>query len=319
MKLKRFLVLCLILAISVNLMACGKAKDGKEANPAQKTITIGIMPDVESIPMIIADKQGFFQKQGVNVKIVPFKSAKDRDSALQAGQLDGMITDLLAVVFANEGGINLRVISKTDGNIQMLGGKDTGINNLADLKGKSVGLSTNTIMEYTVDRMIATAGLKPDDIQKVAIPQLPNRLEMLNGGKIQACILPDPLAGLAVKGGAKVLYSTDQTGSKVGAIAFTQKSLQENPEQIKAIFRAYNEAIAYLQNEPPANYIDYVIQQQGFAVETKDILKLPAYKAEPPTEAAFNDVVQWLKDKSLIKGSYEYNTIVDKTILGSVK
>ncbi|MEN6392160.1 MAG: MetQ/NlpA family ABC transporter substrate-binding protein [Syntrophomonas sp.] len=319
MKMKRFLVFCLMLAISFNLMACGKAKDGKEAAPTQKTITIGIMPDVESIPMIIADKQGFFQKQGVNVKIMPFKSAKDRDSALQAGQLDGMITDLVAVVFANEGGINLRVISKTDGNIQMLGGKDTGISSLADLKGKSVGLSSNTIMEYTVDRMIATAGLNPEDIQKVAIPQLPNRLEMLNGGKIQACILPDPLAGLAVKGGARVLYSTDQTGTLVGAIAFTEKCLKENPDQIKAVFRAYNDAVAYLQNEPPASYIDYVIQQQGFAAETRDILKLPAYKAEPSTEAAFNDVVQWMKAKNLIKGSYDYNTLVDKTILGSVK
>lgn len=315
MKMKRFLVFCLMLVISLNLIACGKAKDGKEAAPTQKTITIGIMPDVESIPMIIADKQGFFQKEGVNVKIVPFKSAKDRDSALQSGQLDGVITDLLAVVFANEGGINLKVISKTDGNIQMLGGKGTGINSLADLKGKKVGLSTNTIMEYTVDRMIASAGLNPQDINKVAIPQLPTRLEMLTGGRIDACILPDPLAGLAVKDGAKVLYSTDQTGVKVGAVAFTGKCLQENPDQVKAVFRAYNDAIVYLQKEPPASYIDYVIQQQGFAAETKDILKLPAYKADAPTQAAFNDVVQWLKDKRLINGNYEYKNLVDDSFL----
>ncbi|MEN6324933.1 MAG: MetQ/NlpA family ABC transporter substrate-binding protein, partial [Syntrophomonas sp.] len=279
-------------------------------------ITIGVMPDVESIPFIIAEKNGYFEKEGVKVKIEHFKSAADRDSALHTGKLDGVITDVLAVVFANEGGINLKIIAKNDGNIELMAGKNSGINAVNELKGKNIGLSTNTIMEYSLDKMLEAAPLKAEDVNKAAIPPLPTRLEMLQGGKIDAAILPEPLAGLAVKNGAKVLNSTDQMANKAGAIAFTGKSLQESPAEVKAVFKAYNDAVTYLQKEPASSYIDFVIQEQGFPAAIKDTIKLPQYtKAELPNEKILNDVVQWMKGKNLIKGNYEYKDLVDDKVL----
>lgn len=311
--MKKVLVLFLVVICGLVFAGCGQEKS---ASVPAKTITIGVMPDMESIPFIIADKNGYFTQEGVQVKIVPFKSAKDRDSALQGGQLDGMISDILAVVFANEGGLDLKICAKTDGNIVLMAGKDSGINSMADLKGRSIGLSSNTIMEYTVDKMLEADQINPEDIKKEIIPQIPNRFEMLQGGKIDAAIMPEPLAGVAVKNGARVLNSTDQMANKAGAIAFTAKSLQENPAEIKAIFRAYNDAVEYLQKEPPASYVDFIIQSQGFPAEAKDIFKLPQYsQAELPSENIFNDVVKWLKDKNLIKGSYEYNALIDEQVL----
>ena len=319
--MKKILICFLIIISSLAFVGCSQEKTPPVP---EKTITIGVMPDLESIPFIIAEKNGYFKNQGIQVKIEHFNSAKDRDSALQSGKLDGVITDILAVVFANEGGINLRIISKSDGNIELMAGKTSGINAINEIKGKSVGMSTNTVMEYTFDKMLEAipyslgyaTRIQPEDIKKVAIPPLPTRLEMLQGAKIDAAILPEPLAGLAVKNGAKVLSSTDQLGNKAGAIAFTAKSLQENPEQIKAVFRAYNDAVAYLQKDPIASDIDFIIQAQSFPAEVKDSLKLPKYtKAELPSEKVFNDVVQWVKAKNLIKGSYEYKALVDDEFL----
>lgn len=318
--MKKLLVGLLIVVLGLVVSGCGRfnfSGPEKTTPVSQKIITIGVMPDVESIPFLIADKNGYFTKEGVQVKIEHFSSAKDRDSALQSGQLDGVITDILAVVFANEGGINLRICAKNDGNVELMAGKTSGINTTVDLKGKSIGLSTNTIMEYTTDKMLVAAGLKPEDVKKIAIPQLPTRLEMLQGGKVDAAILPEPLAGLAIKNGAQLLASTDAMGNKAGAIAFTAKSLSENPAEIKAVFRAYNDGVAYLGQEPPASYIDFIIQAQGFPAEIKDSIKLPNYtKAALPNETVFNDVVKWLKDKALIKGSYEYKALVDELVLG---
>lgn len=311
--MKKILICLLILISGFTFVGCGKEKT---ASAPEKTITIGVMPDVESIPFIIAQKNGYFKKEGVNVKIEHFTSAKDRDSALQAGKLDGVITDVLAVVFANEGGINLKIISKNNGNIELMAGKASGITSANELKGKKVGLSTNTIMEYSLDKMLQADQIKPEDVDKVNIPPLPTRLEMLQGGKIDAAILPEPLAGLAVKNGAKVLNSTDQLENKAGAIAFTAKSIKENPAEVKAVFRAYNDAVAYLQKEPASSYIDFVIQEQGFPAQIKDSIKLPQYtKAELPNEKIVNDVVKWMKAKSLIKGNYEYKDLTDNTVL----
>ena len=310
----RKILVCLFIIMS-GFVFVGCSQEKPATVPA-KTITIGVMPDVESIPFLIAEKNGYFAQEGVQVKIVPFKSAKDRDSALQSGQLDGVITDVLAVVFANEGGIKLKICSKNDGNIELMAGKGSGINSINDLKGKSIGLSNNTIMEYTTDKMLEAGQIKAEDVKKMAIPQLPTRLEMLQGGKIDAAILPEPLAGLAIKNGATVLSDTDSAGNKAGAIAFTAQILQERPADIKAVFRAYNTAVDYLQNEPTTSYIDFVIEAQGFPAEITDIIKLPQYsKAELPSEKIFTDVVKWIKDKNLIKGNYEYKDLVDDQVL----
>jgi len=310
---KKVLICLVIIMISLNFAGCSQEKD---APVAQKTINIGVMPDVESIPFIIAEKNGYFEKEGVKVNIEHFKSARDRDSALQSGKLDGVISDFLAIVFANEGGFNLKIISRTDGNIELLAGKDSGINSINDIKGKNIGMSLNTVMEYTTDKMLEASQLSPEDVEKIAIPKMPTRLEMLQNGKIDAAILPEPLAGLAVKNGARVLSSTDQLANKAIAIAFTEKSLQENSEEIKAVFRAYNEAVAYLQKEPVSSYIDYIIEEQGFPTGIKDSISLPQYNnAELPNKKIFTDVVQWLQDKNLIDKNYEYKDLINDQVL----
>ena len=317
--MKKLLTAILVFIFAFNMAGCGN----KEENPAkqetgktQKTITIGVMPDVESVPFIMAEKNGYFTKAGVNVKIEHFTSAKDRDSALQSGKLDGVITDVLAVVFANEGGIDLKMIARNEGNILLMAGKETDIKTVADIKGKSVGLSTNTIMEYTVDKMLQTEQIKAEEINKIAIPPLPTRLEMLQAGKINAAILPEPLAGLAVKDGATVLSSTDLLQNKAGAIAFTGKSIKENPEEIKAIFVAYNEAVDFLQKEPLTGYVDFIIQEQGFPPTIKDSFALPQYThAVAPDAKIVADVVDWMLNKNLIKHSYAYEDLTAEGVL----
>ncbi|MGE5422051.1 MAG: ABC transporter substrate-binding protein, partial [Ignavibacteriales bacterium] len=226
------------------------------------------------------------------------------------------VTDVVAVAFANEGGIKLRIISKHDGNIELMAGKDTGIKSVQDLKGRSIAMSTNTIMEYTADTMLQAAGLESDDAKKVPIPQLPTRLEMLMGGKVDAAIMPEPLAGMAIKNGALILNSTNQTGNKCGAIAFRAEVLKDNPEEIKAVFRAYDDAVDYLNQEPIANYVDYVIKEQGFPEAVKGSLELPKYqKATAPDPKIVAGVIEWMQSKQLIKSKYEYKDLVDDKFL----
>ncbi|NLB17457.1 MAG: ABC transporter substrate-binding protein [Syntrophomonadaceae bacterium] len=315
--MKKIIVFLLALAIGIGLTGCSNdQKDPGNGKAPQKTLVIGVMPDVESVPFVIAEKNGYFEKEGVQVKIEHFKSAKDRDSALQGGKLDGVVTDIVAVVFSNEGGVNLKIISENDGEIKLISGQDSGINSLEELKGKSIGISSNTIMEYTVDRMLEFAGINPEEVNKVAIPQLPTRLEMLQGGKIHGAILPDPLAGLGMENGAKILITTEELEQKAGVIAFTAQSLQEYPEEIKAVFKAYNAGVTYLQTEPIENYVDYIAEAQGFPAGIQDSMEFPEYnEARPPETRILADVVEWMKVKGLIEGNYEYKDLVDDQVL----
>ncbi len=315
--MKKLFIALLLIICSIAIIACANQRSGDLSYPgAGRTINIGIMPDVESIPFIIAQKNGYFEQEGLHVNIKHFSSAKDRDSALQSGKLDGVITDIVAVLFANEGGIDLKIIARTDGDILLMAGKDAGITAIAGLKGKDIGLSTNTIMEYTLDKMLEANGLQYNEVSKIAIPPLPTRLEMLQGGKVAAAILPEPMAGMAVKNGAIVLASTEQIGNKAGAIAFTSGSIADNPDEIKAVFRAYDRAVEYLQNEPASSYIDFIIAEQRFPAGIEESLQLPVYHpAEKIQEDVFRYVVDWMLTKELIKNNYGFDDIVDQIIL----
>lgn len=277
-----------------------------------QALTVGVLPDVDSIPLIIADNNCYFKDGNLNVRIESFKSAVERDAALQTGRIDGAVSDILAAAFAKEGGFDVRITSGTDGSYKLLVGKDSGITDISGLKGKSVAISKNTIIEYATDRMIGTAGLSGEDLDKQAIPQIPTRLEMLQNGKIDAATLPEPLASVAVKNGAILLNSSDKLGINPGVILFTAKAANDKSNEIKAFYKAYDKAVDYLASEDKSNYIDVLIEKAGFPPEVKDTIKLPSYKkASLPSEDDFNGVISWLCDNKLIKQSYSFNDLVD--------
>ncbi len=281
--------------------------------PSQ-TLTIGVLPDVDSIPIIIAQEKGLFEKEGVEVKIEHFKSAADRESALQAGSIDGAVSDMLSAAFLTEGGFKVAMTSMTNGSYKLLAGP--AMNGATDLTGKSIAISTNTIIEYATDNMLAKMGLAPEDVEKTAIPQIPVRLEMLQSGQIDAATLPEPLASVAVKAGAMVLDSTDNLGINPGVLLFKTDVIASKNAEIAAFYHAYNRAVEYLKTTAVSDYADILVDVAGFPADVKDSLTLPAYTpAALPSEADFDGVIAWLTDKELIKQAYKYEDLVNKSFV----
>lgn len=313
--MKKIIATLLMIMSTFTFASCNKSSETGPSNTdsvAKKTISIGVLPDTDSVPFVIGDKNGYFQKEGVQVKIEHFSSAKDRDSAFQSGKLDGVITDVLAVAFAVEGGFDVKITSKTDGNYKLLASKSSGIKTLGDIKNKSIAISKNTLIEYATDKLIEAGNYKESDIRKEIVPQIPVRLEMLQNGKVDAATLPEPMATLAVKNGAVVIDSTDKHGINPGVLAFTAKAIKENPNEIKSVYKAYNEAVEYINKEPVSSYVDILIKEVGFPEDMKNSIALPKYtKAEMSKEKDVAEVIKWLKDRDLIKKSYEFKDLVD--------
>ena len=307
----------IVMMVGVMLLALGgcankKTEVGSNASGQLQNISIGIMPDVDSIPFIIAQEKGYFKEEGLTVTINPFKSAVDRDSALQSGNLDGAISDMLAVAFAKSGGFDVAITSLTSGSYKLVVNQNETAPTIQELKGKDVAISQNTIIEYVTDRIMTAGGLVPQDINKVFIPQIPTRLEMLQNGKIAAATLPEPLATIAVKNGGRILNSSDQLGISPGVMIFTTKSIGQKEKEIRAMYRAYNKAIDYLAHEPMENYIDLLIEKGGFPSSVKGVLVLPKYqKAMAPKGKDVEECMKWLKDKELIPKVYSLQEITD--------
>ncbi|MBP3690635.1 MAG: ABC transporter substrate-binding protein [Schwartzia sp.] len=309
---KWFLLLCaMALVLSVG---CGK-EPAKQDAPVQKgakpALAVGLMPDTDSVPFIVAREKGYFAEEGVEVTLHPFKSAMDRDAALQSGQLDGAVSDLLAAAFAKAGGFDVRVTSSTDGAYQMIAGKGNEAKDVHSLAGADIAVSRNTIIEYVTDRILRENGMASDALQKVSIPQIPARLEMLQNGKLPAATLPEPMASIAVANGCKFLTGSGELGINPGVMLFSAKAAEEKKESLKAMYRAYNKAVEYLKKTPREEYIRMVVEKSGFPAAAKDALQLPDYRAVAlPKESDVTEVMRWLKEKDLIKQEYTYQNLV---------
>lgn len=311
-----FLFVLALLAI-VFAAGCGsKRKAG--SRPGEKTLpplVVGVMPDVDSLPLIFAWELGYFEDEGAEVKIEQFKSAVDRDAAIQAGAVDGAVSDMLAVAFFREGGIDVKITSLTNGNYRVIGAANEPARTMKELAGKDIAISRNTIIEFVTDSALATEGLTAESVNKKAIPKIPARLEMMAAGKLAAAALPEPIASMAIKNGGHVIADAADMGINPGILMFTGKAMKEKKTSIAALYRAYDRAVKYLAETPASEYMQTVIDKGGFPAAVKDGITLPKYQAASmPSERDWQLCQRWLLDKKLTTKKLEFKDVTEDVL-----
>ena len=65
-------------------------------------VRIGVLQIADSFPLYVAVEEGLFQKHGLDVEIIEFQSASDQSVAYEAGELDGMMTDMIVQSLINK-------------------------------------------------------------------------------------------------------------------------------------------------------------------------------------------------------------------------
>lgn len=312
MRYKKIIIL-VILAVMVMAAGCSGKKEEK--------ITIGLLPVVDALPFYMASEKGFFQAEGVNVELVGFDSAVERDSAIQAGEIDGTLGDMLAVAALNNGGTNVKMVSLglgetgKEGRFAILASPGSGIKAPGDLKNVPVAVSTNSIIEYVTDSLLLENGFKPDEIKKEAIPKIPVRFNLLLENKIKAACLPDPLAAMAQNKGARLVM--DDTGSNLSqtVIYFRNDFLDKNPGEVTSFLKAYGRAAGEI-NSNPGVYSSMLVEKARVPREALDVFTMDHYPApQPPDRAQVEKVVRWMLDKGMLNKQLNYEDLARVDLL----
>ncbi len=295
------LLTCLVLMLLFVVTGCNDETLDQEKSP----LRFGLLPDVTCLPMVVAEKEGIFEELGLEVDLVYFSKAMERDQAIQAGQIDGAISDVVAVGFFQDSGFDVKITSLNEGNFAIIASPDSGINSVNDLKGKTIGLSKNTIIEFMVDEILANYGLTPEDVNKEAIAAIPLRREMLLQNQVDAISIPEPLGTLTVEQGAVMVTESDEEGLIPSVIIFTEETIEENKESINKFYQAYREA-AHLINPDPSVYNNLLLEKLRFPEEIIDTYKIP-YFEEPllPDREGVDKYLSWLEGKIDLDLTYE--------------
>jgi NitT/TauT family transport system substrate-binding protein len=272
------------------------------------------MPDADSLPFMVARDEGFFSREGVNVELISFSNFQERDAALQAGRIDGAISDLLAAVFFAAGGFDVRAVSLTDGRYGIIGSPQSANSSLAGLRGQKIAISSNTIIHYTAIAQMEAAGIPEDTYELIAVPRMPLRLEMLLSGQVAAACLPEPFLTAAAGQGAVPLSTTDTLGIDAGVIVFSKKVLDERLDDAILFFRAvYNASLKI--NANPQSYREYLVEQAAFPAEVKDTYRFVTYrKPTLPDTRQIEQVIRWLKSRDLLEADVQAGDLIDPRI-----
>ena len=288
--------------LTLFLLAVSLFQSCKQEKPQNiNVLTIGAMSSMDFVPIAVAKKMNFFEQNGVNVSIEKFYSANDRDAAFQSGNIDGTVIDYTGAILQLAGGIPLKLTSACNAPFAIVSSPESNIKSVEELSGSTIAVSRNTVIDFCVDMALFSKGLSEIDIQKTEINKIPLRLEMMMKGDIQATALPDPFITIATENGCSVITDMQQLGYQVTGIMFSQKTIGDKKDAIKAFYKSYNQAVEYIKTHSIDNIRDILISDVGFPENLIEKIKLPQYTlAQAPHIEDIHAVTHWLRSKNLV-------------------
>jgi NitT/TauT family transport system substrate-binding protein len=308
-------LLFLMLSLTLSLTACG-------GEQAPETLKVAVLPILDALPMHVALEQGYFAEQNLEVELVPVNSGPERDQLMQAGQIDAMINELVSVIFYNQNETQVVIVrfartATADSPVfRILAAADSGIESVEDLAGVEIGISEGTVIAYTTDRILENAGLSPDEIATIAVPRIPDRLNLLQTGELSAANLPDPVASLAILNGAVPIID-DSSFPEVGTsvISFSVTTIENKSDSVSRFLAALEMAVEDL-NQNPDQFTSLLAGKGLVPPPLLEGYQLPAYvTASVPSEAQWQDALDWALEKDLVENEPAYDESVDASYL----
>ena len=205
MKLPLFLTMTLISGVII----CGCLSPA----PAMKTVTVAYLPISDYEPLFIAQEEGFFARQGINVEFekVPSTAAAlplilSGDVAVYSGPLK------IGLINAVAKGEHVRIVADKG---SVAPGSCTGyalmvrkdlfdkgiVTNVSDLKDRKIAEHDS---DYDLYRALAVGNLSSDDVDTVEM-EFPTVIPAFRNGAIDAGLVTEPFLTLALNSGSAVI------------------------------------------------------------------------------------------------------------------
>lgn len=310
----------LLLALSLVLSACQSTPpaEATEVAPAEPVkLKLALLPIIDTLPILVAQQEGLFEANNVDVEVIPVASAAERDQVIASGQADGMINEALSTMLYNKDQTQVQIVrfarasSSEHPLFWILASSTSGINSVEGLKNVEIGVSEGTIIEYITDRLLEKEGLASDEIKNLAVPKIPDRIALLGTGQLKAATLPDPAASLARQQGAvSILDDSKYPELSLSTLAFRKPFIDQNSQAIKNFLKAIEAAVERI-NQDPSKYTDLLVEQKVLPAPLAETFQVPPFiTAGVPNEAHWNDVLAWAKAEGLFDKDISYSESV---------
>ena len=255
----------LILILLITLLASCK---GQEKAPiATEPIRLGHTPWVGWGAIYIANHEGLFTKEGITVEVVSYPGYNDLTADFATRKLDVATTVYADAIAQAAAGVALQLIwvfdSSNGGDVFVASSE---IEDMADLKGKRIGLDYGTFSHLFVLEGLKAHNLTEADVQIVSITadRVPAAIA---AGEIDAGHTWEPYLSEVVANGGHVLFdSADTPGVILDSLRVHTSIAERRAADVQKLVRAMVAAYEWWQQNPEAGN-QIVAEEMGITAE----------------------------------------------------
>jgi NitT/TauT family transport system substrate-binding protein len=242
----------------------------QEPAPPQETVklTVVTQPFITFVPFYIAQQEGYYAEQGLEVEFVNFVTNQEILPALSSGQVDvssGLLSSGMLTAMARGG--NFKIVADKGyidpaqcDNYVMIARKDLveagAFQNVADLKGHTVDVVPATWQEYYLAELLETGGLTLKDIQMTDLPP-PAEPEAFEKKAMELSIISEPWIIRFREAGHSPVFAPPSKlvpDTEAAVILYGPTLLGENADLGNRFMVAYLKAVRqYNEGKTPRN------------------------------------------------------------------
>lgn len=249
-------------AFALSLAACGSSGDSSESSSGSAKITVLRSTGSTFEPLYIAQEQGFFKSEGLDVTIK--EGAQDTSQnapSVIKGEAQFAQTDSSGFIKGAASGLPVQIVSDlqaattqaapSDGLVVK---KDSPITSFADVEGKTIALpALGGTLQFICMYSAEQAGADPSKIKFVALP-LTSLIDSVQKGQVDGAYVFATFLDAAKAAGMNAIgEGTNALPGLPQALLFSSTSyLKAHPDQAKKFVAAITKAIDYANKNPDA-------------------------------------------------------------------
>jgi NitT/TauT family transport system substrate-binding protein len=266
------------LTLALLLTACGALT---ESTPEPTKLKVTLLPFLGFAPIAIAQEEGFFAKEGLEVEYVQFLSTRDTVVPLVQGDLDVLIGMLNpGILNAITRGGNLKIVADK-GYIDPDGCAYAGIvaqrallesgalEDPAQLRGKRLSMTPGLPENFFVDLALAQYGVGVEELENESIPP-PNQPDALANDAVDLVSSAEPTLSRILGSGDTGLWIDARDivpGLQWAVIVYGPSLLEDNPEAGERFMRAYLKAVKQYNQGKTERNLEIVSALTGLPTE----------------------------------------------------
>jgi len=289
---------------------------------APRKVRVAFLPHLSWGPMMIADAEGFFKAEGLDVEMVSALRSEESLAALVTGDIDVRPGPLHAgFLSAVAQGAKIRITAgqgelAPDGCTYYAIVVRPGLEPSRATPIRKMRVSQDGATRYIVSRMLEPHGIDMKSVETIRLPEAV-MVTSLQQGSIDAVAVSEPALTRTAKVGKVWIRAQDAVPDfQWGVVAFGERLLYKEPETGRRFMRAYNRGVEQYREGKTARNVAIIAAATGESEALTREACWPTFRAGSGIEwASIAQFQQWANTEGLMEHTLTREQVWDSTFV----